>query len=67
MTASRARPRRGDGQHGRRSATVYIGALLLTALALWQIIGDGEATKFEGAALTALYVFLAVLTFYVRR
>jgi Ca2+/H+ antiporter len=37
---------------------------LLTALALWQITGDGEATKFEGVALIALYVILAVLTFY---
>jgi Ca2+:H+ antiporter len=45
-------------------APVYIGALLLTALALWQITGDGEATKFEGVALIALYVILAVLTFY---
>jgi len=45
-------------------APVYIGALLLTALALWQITGDGEATKFEGVALISLYVILAVLTFY---
>ena len=45
-------------------APVYIGALLLTALALWQITGDGEATRFEGVALIALYVILGVLTFY---
>jgi Ca2+:H+ antiporter len=45
-------------------APVYIGALLLTALALWQITGDGEATTFEGVALIALYVILAVLTFF---
>ena len=45
-------------------APVYIGALLLTALSLWQITGDGEATKFEGVALISLYVILAVLTFY---
>ena len=45
-------------------APVYIAALLLTALALWQITGDGEATRFEGVALIALYVILAVLTFY---
>jgi Ca2+:H+ antiporter len=38
---------------------VYVGALLLTALSLWQITGDGEATIFEGAALIALYVTLA--------
>jgi Ca2+:H+ antiporter len=45
-------------------APVYIGALLLTGLALSQITGDGEATRFEGVALIALYVILAVLTFY---
>jgi Ca2+:H+ antiporter len=45
-------------------APVYIGALLLTGLALHQITGDGEATLFEGVALIALYVILAVLTFY---
>jgi Ca2+:H+ antiporter len=43
---------------------VYIGALLLTALAMWQITGDGEAVAFEGWALVALYVILAVLTWY---
>jgi Ca2+:H+ antiporter len=40
-------------------APVYIGALLLTALAIWQITGDGEAAAFEGAALIGLYVVLA--------
>jgi Ca2+/H+ antiporter len=45
-------------------APVYIGALLLTAIALWQITSDGEATRFEGVALIALYVILAVLTFF---
>src|SRR6266542_1742167 len=45
-------------------APVYIGALALTAISLWQITGDGEATRFEGVALIALYVILAVLTFY---
>jgi Ca2+:H+ antiporter len=40
-------------------APVYIGALLLTALAIWQITGDGEAAEFEGAALIGLYVVLA--------
>ena len=43
---------------------VYIGALLLTGLALHQITGDGEATLFEGVALISLYVILAVLAFY---
>jgi Ca2+:H+ antiporter len=39
-------------------APVYTGALLLTAIAIWQITGDGEAAAFEGAALVALYVVL---------
>lgn len=38
---------------------VYVGAILLTAIALWQITGDGEATIFEGVALIAMYVMLA--------
>jgi Ca2+:H+ antiporter len=38
---------------------VYVGAILLTALALWQITGDGEASVFEGVALLAMYVTLA--------
>jgi Ca2+:H+ antiporter len=45
-------------------APVYIGALALTALALWQVTGDGEAAAFEGWALVALYVVLATLTLY---
>jgi Ca2+:H+ antiporter len=43
---------------------IYIGALLLTALAVWQITGDGEAVAFEGWALIAIYVILAALTLY---
>jgi Ca2+:H+ antiporter len=39
-------------------APVYVGAIVLTALALWQITGDGEATVFEGVALIAMYVTL---------
>ena len=35
---------------------VYIGALAIMALAVWQITGDGEAVVFEGLALVALYV-----------
>jgi Ca2+:H+ antiporter len=45
-------------------APVYIGALVLTSLALWQVTGDGEAAEFEGWALVALYVILAALTLY---
>jgi Ca2+:H+ antiporter len=45
-------------------APVYIGALAVTAIAVWQITGDGEAVAFEGWALVAIYIILAVLTFY---
>ena len=45
-------------------APVYIGALLLTALAMWQITGDGEAVLFEGLALVALFVVLATLVWF---
>jgi Ca2+:H+ antiporter len=45
-------------------APVYVGALALTALGLWQVTGDGEAAEFEGWALVALYVILAALTLY---
>jgi Ca2+:H+ antiporter len=45
-------------------APVYIGALALTALALAQVTGDGEAAAFEGWALVSLYVILATLTLY---
>jgi Ca2+:H+ antiporter len=43
---------------------VYVGALAATAIAVWQITGDGEAVAFEGLALVAIYGVLAVLTFY---
>ena len=42
-------------------APVYIGALFLTALIVWQITGDGEATMFEGASLIATFVILATV------
>jgi Ca2+:H+ antiporter len=45
-------------------APVYIGTLLLTSLAVWQITGDGEAVAFEGFALIAIYAILAALTLY---
>jgi Ca2+:H+ antiporter len=45
-------------------APVYVGALFLTAIAVWQITGDGEAAEFEGWALIALYVILATFTLY---
>jgi Ca2+:H+ antiporter len=43
---------------------VQIGALFLMAIAVWQVTGDGEAEAFEGWALVALYVIMAVVTFY---
>jgi Ca2+:H+ antiporter len=43
---------------------VYIGALVIMALAVWQVTGDGQAVAFEGLALVALYVILAVLVFF---
>ena len=43
---------------------LYVGALFLMAIAVWQITGDGEAAEFEGLALIGLYAVLAVLTFY---
>lgn len=43
---------------------VFAGALVLTALAVWQITGDGEATAFEGWALVLLFVVLGALAWY---
>jgi Ca2+:H+ antiporter len=43
---------------------VYLGALALTAIALWQVTGDGEAVLFEGLALVSLYVVLATLVWF---
>ena len=43
---------------------MFIGALALTGIALWQVTSDGEATPFEGTALGALYAILAVVTWY---
>jgi Ca2+:H+ antiporter len=45
-------------------APVYIGALFFTAIAIWQITGDGEAQEFEGWALIAIYVMLATFTLF---
>jgi Ca2+:H+ antiporter len=46
------------------SSPVYIGALALTAIAVWQVTGDGEGTEFEGLALIGLYAVLATIAFY---
>jgi len=43
---------------------VFIGALVVTAISMWQITGDGEAIVFEGAALVGMYVVLATLMWF---
>ncbi len=43
---------------------VAIAALVLMALAMWQITGDGEALPFEGWALVALYLIVAVIAWF---
>jgi Ca2+:H+ antiporter len=40
---------------------LYAGALFGTAVIVWQVTGDGEATAFEGAALVAAFVILATV------
>ncbi|MFZ0088962.1 MAG: hypothetical protein WAL63_05625 [Solirubrobacteraceae bacterium] len=45
-------------------APVYTGALLGTAIIIWQITGDGEATPFEGTALIAAFVILATVAWF---
>lgn len=42
-------------------APVFTGALAATALLVWQITGDGEATAFEGAALIGAFVVIAIV------
>ena len=43
---------------------VLLAALVLTAISVWQITGDGEAVMFEGWALVALYLILATVAWY---
>ena len=43
---------------------IWIGALTIMALAVWQITGDGEAALFEGLALISLYVILATVAWF---
>jgi Ca2+:H+ antiporter len=45
-------------------APVYVGALIGTAIVIWQITGDGEASEFEGWALVATFVILAAVALY---
>ncbi len=43
-------------------APVYVGALIGTAILVWQITGDGgKRRRFEGVALIAVYVVVAVI------
>ena len=44
---------------------IYIAALFLTAIALWQLTGDGRAAAFEGWALMSLFGILAAVTWYL--
>ena len=45
-------------------APVYVGALIGTAIVIWQVTGDGEAYAFEGWALVATFVILATVALY---
>jgi Ca2+:H+ antiporter len=45
-------------------APIWIAALALTAVIVWQVTGDGEAAVWEGAALIAFYVILATVALY---
>jgi len=43
---------------------VYIGALAVSAIGIWKITEDGEGHPYEGWALVATYVVLAMITLY---
>jgi Ca2+:H+ antiporter len=43
---------------------VYIAALALGAISIWQITGDGEARDYEGAALVALFVIIGAVAWF---
>jgi Ca2+:H+ antiporter len=43
---------------------VLVVALVFTALALWQITGDGQAPGYEGFALVATYAVLATVVWF---
>jgi Ca2+:H+ antiporter len=45
-------------------APVYVVALGISALLVWQVTGDGEAAEFEGWALIAVYVIVGVGALY---
>ena len=43
---------------------VLVVALVFSALAIWQITGDGEAAAYEGLALVATYLVLATVFWF---
>ena len=43
---------------------IYIAALAASAIVVWQITDDGEGHPYEGMALVATYLVLAMITFY---
>jgi Ca2+:H+ antiporter len=43
---------------------IYIGALGVSAIVVWQITDDGEGHIYEGLALVATYLVLAMITLY---
>jgi Ca2+:H+ antiporter len=45
-------------------SAIYVGALFGTAVIVWQITHDGEATYFEGAALVAAFAILATVSWF---
>jgi Ca2+:H+ antiporter len=46
------------------SPPILLAALVLAAISVWQVTGDGEAVMFEGWALVAIYVILATVAWY---
>jgi Ca2+:H+ antiporter len=46
-----------------RLPPMYIGALGLSAIVLWQVTADGRAYLYEGLGLIAIYVIVAVFAF----
>jgi Ca2+:H+ antiporter len=43
---------------------IYIGALAFCAIVTWKITEDGEGHPYEGLALVATYLVLAIITLY---
>jgi Ca2+:H+ antiporter len=43
---------------------IYIGGLAITAILVWQVTDDGDGHPYEGWALIATYLVLAIITIY---